>query len=57
MVHEVRAAVFEAPHHPLRVRQFPFAELVPRTFALDEIEAALHYARESRPFRVGIVPR
>lgn len=38
-------------------RRFPFAELVPRTFALAEVNAALEYAATARPPRVMIRPQ
>lgn len=37
-------------------RRFPFAELVPRSFALAEVNAALEYAAAARPPRVMIRP-
>ena len=35
-------------------RRFPFAELVTRTFPLDEVNAAFDYAEHERPPRVAI---
>lgn len=37
-------------------RKFPFGELVPRSFALTDVNAALTYAAEARPLRVMIRP-
>ncbi len=37
-------------------RRFPFAGLVPRTFALDEIDEAFGFAAAEKPVRVGVGP-
>jgi putative phosphonate catabolism associated alcohol dehydrogenase len=47
----VAAVEFLADHHT----RFPFAELVEHTFPLSEIEAAIDFAFEHRPVRVGVV--
>ena len=36
--------------------KFPFAQLVSRTFPLEETEAAFRYSTESSPVRVAVVP-
>jgi alcohol dehydrogenase len=47
----LRSAIdFLAPNHA----RFPFAELVSRTFPLDEVDAAFRFAEASRPVRVAV---
>ena len=48
----VSAVHFLAEHHT----QFPFTDLVGRTFALSAVADALAYAESDRPIRVAIVP-
>jgi len=46
------AVAFLARHHD----RFPFAELVPETFALKEAASAFNHAIETRAFRVAVRP-
>lgn len=48
----VTAVDFLTSHHD----RFPFASLVERTFALDDINEAITFAQDTRPCRVAIVP-
>ncbi|HJZ56919.1 MAG TPA: hypothetical protein VKE74_18260, partial [Gemmataceae bacterium] len=45
------AVTFLAADHA----RFPFAELVPRSFPLSEVDAAFRFAATRRPVRVAVV--